>query len=60
MPKLIHIRRAALVAALFLAALCGGMEPAWAQEDGAREVPALEVSSRAWAVTDLRTGEYLA
>jgi D-alanyl-D-alanine carboxypeptidase len=59
-PKLIHIRRAALVAALFLAALCGGMEPAWAQEDGAREVPALEVSSRAWAVTDLRTGEYLA
>ncbi len=49
-----------MVAALFLAALCGGVEPAWAQEDGAREVPALEVLARAWAVTDLRTGEYLA
>jgi len=49
-----------MVAALFLAALCGGVEPAWAQEDGAREVPALEVSARAWAVTDLKTGEYLA
>jgi len=49
-----------MVAALFLAALCGGVEPAWAQEDGAREVPALEVSAWAWAVTDLKTGEYLA
>ena len=55
-----HIRRAALVAALSLAALCCGFEPAWAQDDGAKEVPALEVSARAWAVTDLKTGEYLA
>ena len=31
-----------------------------AQQDGAREVPEPEVSARAWAVTDLRTGEYLA
>jgi serine-type D-Ala-D-Ala carboxypeptidase (penicillin-binding protein 5/6) len=59
-PKPIDIRRAALVAALSLAALCGAVGPARAQEDGAREVPALEVSARAWAVTDLETGEYLA
>ena len=60
MPKPIDIRRAALVAALSLAALCGAVGPARAQEDGAKEVPALEVSARAWAVTDLETGEYLA
>ena len=61
MPKLIDIRRAALVAALFFAALCGAAGPARAQEDAAaREVPPLEVSARAWAVTDLKTGEYLA
>jgi serine-type D-Ala-D-Ala carboxypeptidase (penicillin-binding protein 5/6) len=59
-PKPIDIRRAALVAALSLAALCGAVGPARAQEDGAEEVPALEVSARAWAVTDLETGEYLA
>jgi D-alanyl-D-alanine carboxypeptidase (penicillin-binding protein 5/6) len=59
-PKPIHIRRAALVAALFLAALCSGVQPARAQDGGAEEVPALQVSARAWAVTDLRTGEYLA
>ena len=50
----------ALIAALSLLALCGGLEPARAQEDGAREVPPLEVSARAWSVTDLKTGEYLA
>lgn len=55
-----NIRRAALVAALSLAALCGAVGPARAQGDGAEEVPALEVSARAWAVTDLKTGEYLA
>jgi D-alanyl-D-alanine carboxypeptidase len=59
-PKPIDIRRAALVAALSLAALCGAVGPARAQEDGAKQVPALEVSARAWAVTDLETGEYLA
>jgi serine-type D-Ala-D-Ala carboxypeptidase (penicillin-binding protein 5/6) len=59
-PKPIDIRRAALVAALSLAALCAAVGPARAQEDGAEEVPALEVSARAWAVTDLETGEYLA
>jgi D-alanyl-D-alanine carboxypeptidase len=59
-PKPIDIRRAALVAALFLAALCAGAQPARAQEGGAERVPALEVSARAWAVTDLKTGEYLA
>jgi serine-type D-Ala-D-Ala carboxypeptidase (penicillin-binding protein 5/6) len=58
-PKTIDIRRATLAAALSLAALCGWAGPAWAQQDGAREVPDLEVSARAWAVTDLRTGEYL-
>ncbi|CAA9471682.1 MAG: D-alanyl-D-alanine carboxypeptidase [uncultured Rubrobacteraceae bacterium] len=60
MPKPIDIRRAALVAALFLAALSAGAQPARAQEGGAERVPALEVSARAWAVTDLKTGEYLA
>ena len=60
MPKPIDIRHAALVAALFLTALCAGAQPAWAQEGGAEEVPPLEVSARAWAVTDLKTGEYLA
>ena len=59
-PKTIDIRRAALVAALSLAALCGWADPSQAQQDGARDVPELEVSARAWAVTDLRTGEYLA
>jgi serine-type D-Ala-D-Ala carboxypeptidase (penicillin-binding protein 5/6) len=58
--KPIDIWRAALVAALSLAALCGAVGPARAQEDGAEEVPRLEVSARAWAVTDLKTGEYLA
>ena len=64
MPKPIDIRRAAQVAALFLAALCAnvcaGAQPARAQEVGAERVPALEVSARAWAVADLKTGEYLA
>ena len=61
MPKPADIRRAALVAALVLFVL-----PWWAQgtaraqENEAREVPALEVSAGAWAVTDLRSGEYLA
>ena len=50
----------ALVAALFLMALCAGAQPARAQEGGAEELPPLEVSARAWAVTDLETGEYLA
>ena len=52
------------MAALFLAALCAGVlagaQPARAQQGGAGEVPPLEVSARAWAVTDLETGEYLA
>ena len=60
MLKPIDTRRAALIAALSLAALCGGLEPARAQEDGAKGVPPLEVSARAWSVTDLGTGEYLA
>ena len=60
MPQSIDTRRAALVAVLFIAALCGAAGPARAQEDGAREVPPLEVSARAWAVTDLKTGEHLA
>ncbi len=55
-----RIGRAALLAALFLVALCPGVQPALAQDGGAEQVPALEVSARAWAVTDLRTGEYLA
>lgn len=60
MPIPIDIRRAALFAALSLAALCGGLDPARAQEDGAREVPPLRVEAGAWSVTDLKTGEYLA
>ena len=60
MPERIDIGRAVLVAALFLAALFGGAGPAWAQDGGAEELPPLEVSARAWAVTDLETGEYLA
>ena len=60
MTRLAHIRRAALVAALFLTALLSAAQPARAQDGGAEEVPPLEVSARAWAVTDLRTGEYLA
>lgn len=60
MPKPIYIGRAALIAVLSLAALFGGAGPAWAQQDGAEEVPPLEVSARAWALTDLKTGEYLA
>ena len=60
MPKPVHIWRAALVAALFLAVLCSTAQPARAQDGGAEKVPPLEVSARAWAVTDLRTGEYLA
>ncbi len=60
MPKPVHIRRAAAAAALFLAALCSTAQPARAQDGAAEEVPPLEVSARAWAVTDLKTGEYLA
>ena len=48
------------MAALFLAAICAGAQPARAQDAGAEEVPPLEVSARVWAVTDLKTGEYLA
>ncbi|MEJ7842004.1 MAG: D-alanyl-D-alanine carboxypeptidase family protein [Rubrobacter sp.] len=50
----------ALVAALVLFVLPWTAGGAWAQENGAREVPELEVSAGAWAVTDLRSGEYLA
>ena len=60
MTKTTHISRAALVALSSLVALCGWMGPAGAQEDGAKEMPPLEVSAGAWAVTDLRSGEYLA
>ena len=60
MPRPIDISRAALIAALSLAALFGGAGTAWAQKDGAEKVPPLEVSARAWSVTDLKTGEYLA
>ena len=59
MPKPIDIRRAALVAALVLFVLPWTAGGAWAQENEAREVPALEVSAGAWAVADLRSGEYL-
>ena len=59
MPKPIDIRRAALFAALFLAALLGAAAPARTQEDGAKKAPPLEVSARAWAVTGLKTGEHL-
>lgn len=57
--KLIDIRRAALIAALALFVLPWTAGVASAQEDAAREVPPLQVSARAWAVTDLETGEYL-
>ncbi len=60
MTKTTHISRAALVALSSLVALCGWMGPAGAQEDGAKEMPPLEVSAGAWAVTDLRSGELLA
>lgn len=60
MPRPIDIRRAVLVAALSLAALSVAVGPARAQQEGAERVPELEVSARAWAVTDLETGEYLA
>lgn len=60
MPKPADIRRAALVAALVLFVLAWTAGGAWAQENEAREVPELEVSAGAWAVTDLRSGEYLA
>jgi D-alanyl-D-alanine carboxypeptidase len=53
--KTTNIRRTALAVALSLAALCG-----WSGAAAAQEVPKLEVSARAWAVTDLRTGAYLA
>ena len=59
-PKAADTRRAALVVALVLFVLPWTAGGGWAQEDGAREVPALEVSAGAWAVTDLRSGEYLA
>jgi len=49
----------ALVAALVLFVLPWTAGGAWAQENEAREVPALEVSAGAWAMTDLRSGEYL-
>ena len=55
MTKTTNIRRTALAVALSLAALCG-----WSGAAAAQEVPKLEVSARAWAVTDLRTGAYLA
>ncbi len=46
--------------ALFVAALVlGAADPAPAQENEAKELPALEVSAGAWAVTDLQGGEYL-
>lgn len=60
MPKPADIRRAALVAALVLFVLPWTAGGAWAQENEAREVPELEVSAGAWAMTDLRSGEYLA
>jgi D-alanyl-D-alanine carboxypeptidase (penicillin-binding protein 5/6) len=58
-PRPIDIRRAALVVALVLFVLPWTAGGALAQEDAAREVPALEISARAWAVTDLESGEYL-
>ncbi len=60
MPNSADIRRAALVAALVLFVLPWTAGGARAQENEAREMPALEVSAGAWAVTDLRSGEYLA
>ena len=60
MPKPTDIRRVALVAALVLFVLPWTAGAARAQENGARDVPALEVSAGAWSVTDLRSGEYLA
>ncbi len=59
MSKSADIRRVALVAALVLFVLPWTAGGAWAQENEAREVPALEVSAGAWAMTDLRSGEYL-
>lgn len=59
-PKPIDIRRAALVAALIFFVLPWTAGGAWAQEGGARDLPPLEVSAGAWAVTDLESGEYLA
>lgn len=59
MSKSADIRRVALVAALVLFVLPWMAGGAWAQENEAREVPALEVSAGAWAMTDLRSGEYL-
>lgn len=55
-----NIRRAPLVVALFAVTLLGPSAPAWAQEEGARGMPPPEISARAWAVTDLESGEYLA
>lgn len=60
MPKIRDIRPVALAAAIFVAALLGAAAPARAQGDGAQKLPPLQVSARAWAVTDLETGEYLA
>ena len=60
MPKNRDTRPRALAAALFVTALLGTAAPARAQEGGAEELPPLQVSARAWAVTDLKTGEYLA
>ena len=60
MSKSADIRRVALVAALVLFVLPWTAGGAWAQENEAREVPELEVSAGAWAMTDLRSGEYLA
>jgi D-alanyl-D-alanine carboxypeptidase len=59
-PKNRDTRPRALAAALFVTALLGTAAPARAQEAGAEELPPLQVSARAWAVTDLKTGEYLA
>ena len=60
MPNSADTRRAALVAALVLFVLPWAAGGAGAQANEARDVPALEVSAGTWAVTDLRSGEYLA
>ncbi len=60
MPKTAYIRRAALVAALHLAALPWRADAARAQDSDARNLPEPEVAAGAWAVTDLESGEYLA
>jgi len=49
----------ALVAA-FVPGVQGGSGAAWALENEAREVEEPEVAAGAWALTDLRSGEFLA